>query len=447
MVKQEQKEPFKLENVEVKEEKVNCKFPTFCNRVSPITTIMKSESRVADAPRNSVVMAPGVTVTRLEMNKEEEAEQAVVRSNQQAKIPLKKRELKLADSFHSNHLNNSNSSSIIVCNPLVIQSKDSRGREGKVTNTIIPPADQASSQQQQLVVTASRQELINGRAASLILGHVGVIRSSSEHQRTSGAKQQEQNRLCLDPQWSISVKEEREVRQQSVLVRKDPVEEESMAALPPHTVFGAHTATNLPLPKSDQVSEVCGRTVDSLSVSSLSHSTDDPKRQTPAREEEQLDKAKKTGLSSHQQKYENLHKKENRREMGSRLSEAHEGENDYEKKNSTLGNLKAKSGNTVPPLKVDQDHKNDCEEDGGNGCLAAPLKVKDTGLESEERQAPLEEASSELQKEGIRLKIKIPPHRRNNLSGKGGKEEKQRKQHVQEEGRPLRRSARICRYV
>lgn len=96
---------------------------------------------------------------------------------------------------------------------------------------------------------------------------------------------------------------------------------------------------------------------------------------------------------------------------------------------------------------MDQQDQKDHQGDGVNGGLAAPLRVKDTGLGSEERQGPLEEASSELQKEGIRLKIKIPPHRRNKLKGKGGKEEKEKEQEVQEEGRPLRRSARICRYV
>lgn len=457
MVKQEQ-EPLKLENTEVKEEKTDYKSPTFDNRVSTITTIIKSESRDGDAPRNSVsvVMAPGATVTKPEMNKEEEAERAVVRSSQQAKIPLKKRELKLAESYHSNHLNNSNSSSIIVCNPSVIQTKDSHGRDGKVPNSIVPPAGQAASQQQQQqqqVVTASRQELTNGRAVSLVLphkegqngvigvvGHVGVIRSPSEHQRAPSAKQQEQNGPCLDHQGSRAVEEEREVRRQSVVVRKESVEDESKAAFPTYAVTGAQTATKLLLPKSDQLPEVFERKEDSLSL--LPQSIEEPKTHTAEDQgkkttEEQLDKGKKPGLSSHQQKFDYLDNREERREKVSGLSVAE----------GTLGKLEAESGSTVPPLKVDQEDKKDHQGDGVNGGLAAPFRLKNTGLGSEERKGPLEEASSELQKEGIRLKIKIPPHRRNKLRGKGGKEEKERKQEVQEEGRPLRRSARICRYV
>lgn len=461
-------QPVKLENTEVKEEKTDCKLPTFDNRVSTITTIIKSESRDADTPRNSVsvVMAPGAPVTKSEMNKEGEAERAVVRSSQQAKIPLKKRELKLAESYHSNHLNNSNSSSIIVCNPSVIQTKDSHGREGKIPNSMVPPGGQTVlQQQQQQVVTPSRQELPNGRTVSLVLphkesqngvigvvGHVGVIRSPSECHSNPGAKLQEQNRLCLDHQGSRAVEEEREVRRQSVLVRKGPVEDESTAALPPHAVTEAQTATKLPLPKSDQLPDVFVKKVDSLSVSLLPLSTEEPKRKTAEDQvkkntEEQLDEAQKAGLSIHQMKCDNLDKREERREKvpGLPSSEDRSREED-EKKKSTSGKLEAELGSTIPPLKVDQKDKKDHHEDGVNGGLAALFRVKDTGLGSEEKQGPLEEASSELQKEGIRLKIKIPPHRRNKLRGKGGKEEKKRKQDVEEEGRPLRRSARICRY-
>ncbi|XP_027135849.1 remodeling and spacing factor 1 isoform X1 [Larimichthys crocea] len=474
VVKLEQTQPVKQENTEaeVKEEKTDHKPPVFDNRVSTITTIIKAETRDSDGPKNtvSVVMAPGAAVTKPEMNKEVEAERAVVRSSQQAKIPLKKRELKLAESYHSNHLNNSNSSSIIVCNPSVIQTKDGHGRDGKVPNLLAPPVGQAVSQQQ-LVVTASRQELTNGRASLLlphkegqngvigvigqvgVVGHVGVIRSPSERHRAVGAEQQEQNGPSLDHQGSRAVEEEREVSRQSVLVRKGPVEGEAPAStLIPHVVMEAQTARKLPSIKSDQPPEVVERKVDSVSVSSLSHSTEEPKRQTAEDQgkkttEEPLDRGTKTSHSSHQQKCDNLDEREDRRREASERPVAEEGsKDDHEKNKSTLGKLEADLGSTVPQLKVDQQDKKEHQGDGLNGALAAPFRVKDPGLGSEEKKGPREEASSELQKEGIRLKIKIPPHRRNKLKGKGGKEEeKEREQEVQEEGRPLRRSARICR--
>lgn len=448
-------QPVKQETIkaEVKEENKDHKLPVFDNRVSTITTIVKSESREPDTTKNAVsfVMAPGVTVTKQEMSKEAEAERAVVRSNQQAKIPLKKRELKLADSYQSNHLkNNSSSSSIIVCNPSVIQSKDGHGREGRIPNSSVPPAGPAVSQQpqqQQLVVTASKQELTNGRASLLlphkggqngvigqvgVVGHVGVIRSPSERHRAPSAEQQDLNGPSLDHRGCRSVEEEREVSRQSVLVRKVPAEGETAAAataLPPHAGIEAQAARKLP--------EVVERKSDSVSVSLLSQSTPEPQRDmaedhSKKTTEEQLDMGTKTGYSSHQQTDGDLERREERRK-----------ESDHEKNKSTLGKLEAESGSTTPPLKVDQqDHWGD----GVNGGLLSQEKVKDTG--SEERQRPLEEASSELQKEGIRLKIKIPPHRRNKLRGKGEKEEeKDREQDVQEEGKALRRSARICRYV
>ncbi|XP_039986557.1 remodeling and spacing factor 1 isoform X3 [Xiphias gladius] len=500
VVKPEQTQTIKRENTEaeVKEDKTDHKLPAFDNRVSTITTIVKSESRDTDAPKNavSVVMAPGATVTKQEMSKEEEAGRAVVRSNQQAKIPLKKRELKLAESYHSNHLNNnSSSSSIIVCNPSVIQSKDSHGREGKLPNSPAPPGgplvsqqQQQQQQQQQLVVTASRQELTNGRASLLLphkegqngvmgvigqvglVGHVGVIRSPSERHRAPGAEQQEQNGPSLDHWGSRPVEEEREVSRQSVLVRKGPVEGETAAAavaaaaaaaaataLLPHAEKEAQTARKLPLSssKSDQPPEAAERRADSVSISLLCHSTEEPRRQTAEEQgrittEGQLDKGTKTGHSSHQQKDDEVdEREERRREVSGRPLAEEESKDDHEMKKSNLGKVEAESGGTIPPAKGDQKDEKDHQDhrgDGVNGGLAAQVRMKDTGLGSEERQGPLEEASSELQKEGIRLKIKIPPHRRNKLRGKGGKEEeKEREQEVQEEGRPLRRSARICR--
>lgn len=468
MVKLEEMQLTKQDNTEaeVKEEKTD-HTPVFDNRVSTITTVIKSEYRDADAPKNavSVVMAPGATVTKQEMNKEGEAERAVVRSSQQAKIPLKKRELKIAESYHSNHLNNSNSSSIIVCNPSVIQTKDSHGKEGKLSVSLAPPGGPAGSQpQKQLVVMASRQELSNGRASLPlphkegqngvivgqvgVIGHVGVIRSPSERHRAPGAEQQEQNGPSSDHQGSRAVEEEREVSRQSVLVRKGAAEGATPPPpTPPSVAMEAQTARKLPLsslkPDPPPAEE---RKVDSVSVSSLSQSTEDPKKQTAEDQdktttEELLEKGTKTGHSSRQQEEDNLDKKEERRREESAVAD--ESKDDQEKNKSTLGKLDEESGSK----KLDQQDKKD-QGDGVNGGLAAQVRGKDTGLGSGEKQGPREEASSELQKEGIRLKIKIPPHRRNKLKGKGGKEEeKEREQEVQEEGRMLRRSARICRYV
>ncbi|XP_054453366.1 remodeling and spacing factor 1 isoform X2 [Anoplopoma fimbria] len=479
VVKLEETQPPKQENTEaeLKEEKTDSKSqPVFDNRVSTITTVIKSELRDTDAPKNavSVVMAPVATVPKLEPIKEGQAERSVVRSNQQAKIPLKKRELKIAESYHSNHLNNSNnsnSSSIIVCNPSVIQTKDSHGKEGKLPSSLAPPGGPATSQPQQLVVTASRQELSNGRTFPPLLhkegqngvigvigqvgvvSHVGVIRSPSERHRAPGAEQQEQNGPSSDQRDSRAEQEEREVSRQSVLVRKGPVEGEAAVAAatalpPPPVLMDAQTVRQLPSPpslKSDPLPEAVGRKVVSVSLSPLSLSLEDPKGQTAGdlgekTTEEESDRGTKTGSC------EQTDDKE-RSSVVSCCPLAEEGGKDDHKMNTiTLGKFEAESVSTAPPLEADQQDTKDHHGEGVNGGPAAQVRVKDTGLVSGERQGPLEEASSELQKEGIRLKIKIPPHRRNKLKGRGGKEgEKEREQEAQEDGRLLRRSARICR--
>ena len=442
-----------LGNTEVKEEKTeHISSPVFDNRVSTITTVIKSESRDTDNPKNavSVVMAPGATVTKQEVNKEEEVERAVVTRSEQAKIPLKKRELKLAESF-SNHLKNS---SIIVCNPSVIQAK-----EGK-----LPAAPPPS---QQLLVTASSPELSNGRAPMPpphkeghngvigvigqvgVIGHVGVIRSPLERHRATGAEQQELNGPSSDQRGG----EDREVSRQSVLVRKGAAEGETMTAAasapppaPAPAAMDTQTTRNPPLP-----SLKCVPLPDAAkSPSSLSLPSEDPQGHTAEDQgqqvtEEQLHRERKTGHSS-----------EEREGGGVSGCPVEEGgsKDDQDKSQSSLAKVEAEPESISHTLRtVDQEEKKEQQGGGVNCGSAAQVRVKDTGLASGERQGPLEEASSELQKEGIRLKIKIPPHRRSKLRGKGGKEgqkekeEEEEEEEVQDEGRMLRRSSRICRYV
>lgn len=402
VVKQEQMQPIKLESTEVKEEKLCCKSPPFNNRVSTITTVIKSEVRNAEASRNSVsvVMAPHSTTTKPEMNKVEEAERAVVKSIQQAKIPLKKRELKLAESYHSNHHTSTNSSSIIVCNPSVTQTKDSSAKEGNTSDSI---AGQAASQQQQVLVTTSRQDLTSGRTSQTLphregqngviglVGHVGVICSPSEHHRVLSAQPEEPHRSRSDAQNSRVVEDEREVRRQTVLVRKGVVEKEIVGLAAPEI-------DNLSKPDQPETSE---RQLDSVDVSVVKRSSEASDQQT-AEGEDQLDQ-----------------KREQKPDI------------------QTSEEPKVELAATVPPVTQNLEKDPKVEENKAG--------VKDSRLEAEEKRRPPDKAFSELQKEGIRLKIKIPPQRRNKSKGKGDRQEKESKQDVQDEGMPLRRSARICR--
>lgn len=410
VIKQEEMQPIKLESTEVKEQ-MYCKSPPFNNRVSTITTVIKSEIRNAEAPRNSVsvVMAPSA-VTKEEINKVEEAERAVVKSIQQAKIPLKKRELKLAESYHSNHHTRTNSSSIIVCNPSVTQTKDSHGREGNVSDSAV--AAQTSSQLQQALLTTRQepppQALAHREGQNGVIGavgHVGVICGPAEHHRALSARLEEQNRSCSEARSSRAVEDEREVRRQTVLVRKEVAEKESVAL--------TATEIDVHLPKPDRP-EITEKQLDSVDVSLLKHSSEVTNQQRAEREDP-LDTSVKTEPSSHQQK--------------SHIQ--------------TLEEPAFESVITDTPAK--QEPKKDPKEQETKA--ADTCGAKDSGLESEEKRWPPDKAFSELQKEGIRLKIKIPPQRRNKFKGKADKQEKESKQDVQDEGTPLRRSARICRCV
>ncbi|KAF3847124.1 hypothetical protein F7725_020152 [Dissostichus mawsoni] len=342
-----------LGNTEVKEEKTeHISSPVFDNRVSTITTVIKSESRDTDNPKMLCA-----TVTKQEVNKEEEVERAVVTRSEQAKIPLKKRELKLAESF-SDHLKNS---SIIV-------QELSNGRAP------LPPP---------------HKEGHNGVIGVIgqvgVIGHVGVIRSPLERHRATGTEQQELNGPNLDQRGG----EDREVSRQSVLVRKGAAEGETMTAAasappPAPAAMDTQTTRNQPLPslKSVPLPDAAE------SPSSLSLPSEDPQGHTA---EDQVRRGRGGSVSGCPVE-----------EGGSK--------DDQDKNKSTLAKVEAESESISPTLrKVDQEEKKEQQGGGVNCGSAAQVRVKDTGLASGERQGPLEEASSELQKEGIRLKIKIPP--------------------------------------
>ncbi|XP_047247666.1 remodeling and spacing factor 1 isoform X1 [Girardinichthys multiradiatus] len=421
-----EEEEIKQENTESKmEEKMDRKLAAFDNRVSTITAI-KSEHRDPDGPKNAVSVLISPSVSLIKMNPEDEAKRTAVRCNQQAKIPLKKRDLKLAGCFHTNHLNNTNSSSIIVCNPSLVNSKDCRGRDGKVLNSLAPQGSPGSSlQQQQPVVIVSRQELTNGGASHLppreghngvigqvgVVSHVGVIRSPPELHRALGAEHREENGPMSEPSGLRAAEEGNEVSRQSVLVKKRQPDQETTPAPSTLPLHATPPFTSLKM-------EVIERKVESVSFSSLN--TTETSRQMGedqnTKTTEKMDEGRTTDHNSGQQE---------------------EGDPEESRKESS---------GVISPQKADKLNKKDQQGQGVNGGLVSVVKLKKIGFVSEQKRLPLEEASSELQKEGIRLKIKIPPHRRNKLRRKEGKEEiKNREQEVEKDGRPLRRSARICR--
>ncbi|XP_055003908.1 remodeling and spacing factor 1 isoform X2 [Boleophthalmus pectinirostris] len=283
-----------------------CKPPVFDHHVRTITAVTTLSQNTV-----SVLRAPGALRPEIHPG-------PVKSSSQQATIPLKKRELKLSQDYHSNLLLNNNSKcSIIVVNPSVIQSTDCPSSSGpELTNGSAPLT------------------MPHARESGAPVEHVGVIRNLHETERQS---QQPTDRCA---------QEQREARRESVLVQKTHAvkincQAPVLSSEPPH-------------------------------------------------------------FSKEEENVELMVEKDDRSECTDTLE-------------------KDGAGTQSTP-----DQKEDKAELNGS-------VVSDT---------PMEEASSELQKEGIRLKIKIPPHRQNKLRARSAKQQ-------QPEGgegeAPLRRSARICR--
>lgn len=428
----------------VKDEKIDFKLPTSDNCVNTMTTITKLESIDAHVPRKPelVVMAPDAPETKLDITQVKETERTLFRSSQQAKMPLKKRDLKLTESYHMNYLNNS---SIIVCNPMMTQTKGSS--TGEVINASVNYLGQTP------------QELANRRTAPLdlegkdrakglvgVVGRVGVIRNSFDCHVVPITKQEEHQVPCVEHQ-PINVKEQSSnMRLQSVLVKNVPIKDQVDTGSPTSAVTVASMVAKQHFPKCDELLGASERNKMFPSSFSLPQSTERPKenieviqgRNTAAVE---LGKENNSEVSCDLVKCDKMNKMLEMEE-GSKILPLQEG-NCVDGSERAVGTMKADSESCCSPLKVEEGNTKD-QHDGISQRLVVQLRPEESKTQSEVREGPLVEASSELQKEGIRLKIKIPPHRRDKLRGKEGKE-KERKSHLQEVWKPLRRSARICR--
>ncbi|XP_067103044.1 remodeling and spacing factor 1 [Osmerus mordax] len=442
------------------------------NRVSTITAVLKGELKEADALSNavSVVMAPGSATAQevppakgAENRKEGEVDRAL-KSNQQAKIPLKKREL-FGNRHHSNHHNNNsrnnnnnNSSSIIVRNPSVTQTKEPQVKEEDALcpeecRGLAPPLSQPVSKPEDSV---TRRELTNGRPLIThsdcqngvvgvigqigVIGHVGVIRGPPDRLRSppepeGGAGSKERNGPSSDvtragtppaggegePPGEKS--QERETSRQSVLVRKSP---ETQATSRETERAPSLESGERPGDGAEVARPVCP-----------------PAQSEPATQERREEKGVAVGGT-----------------VGKTDDEDKEG---GEKVESTEGSVclvtaegeeiksisKETESETKPSVPVEGQEN---QGEAPSGEAGAQAGVKRAGQPVEELQGR-QKASSELQKEGIRLKIKIPPHQRSAVRDKDKEKEKEKEEEREEEreeeaqgdGRSLRRSARICR--
>nr|XP_046150320.1 remodeling and spacing factor 1-like isoform X1 [Oncorhynchus gorbuscha] len=394
------------------------------NRVSTITALVKEESQtLSNSPSNavSVVMVPMSATMKQEVPPVKEEAERALRTDQQAKIPLKKRELFGANRHHSNtHHNNNNdmhsnhhnnnshssstSSSIIVRNPSVTHTKEEQlGRQ--------------STPDGGLAVTLP-EELTNGGAPLNGLGgliggicHVGVICRPASQKQDGGSVCTERTRLGSEEGEERARAPDKERSRQSVLVRKSP--------------GWGETGAPSPLEPRGQERQAGG----------------EEREGERARNEQGERSRERLGEDGREKARENLHgdqsgerddnPKEKKTNLHVEKSEGCHGTEEEEKKKSTSGEKEQESerSQTVEG-QVDQGEVL-------NADTPAHAGVKGAGHGATDRPGPLE-ASSELQKDGIRLKIKIPPNqRRENVREQKGEE--------QGDGRSLRRSARICR--
>lgn len=419
----------------VKDEKIDFGLPTSDDCVNTMTNIIKSESIDAHVPRKPepVVMAPDAPVTKLDITQVKETERTLFRSSEQAKIPLKKRDLKLAETYHINYLNNS---SIIVCNPMMAQNKGSS--PGEVIKSSVNNLGQAP---QELDGRTAPLDLVGKeRAKGLVgvVGHVGVIRSSFDCQVVPITKQEEHQVPCLTNQPIISNDWPSSVRQKSVLVKNVPIED-------PGSKTSAVTVAST-VAKDDELLSASERNKMFSRSISPPQSTEGPKENMEVMQSVnaagvELGRENNSEVSCNLVKCDKIDKMQEMEEGSTilPLQEGHCGDG----QERTGGKMKADLESSLSTLKVDEGNNKD-PHDGISQRLVVQLRSEEIKPQSVVRDGPLVEASSELQKEGIRLKIKIPPHRRDKLRGKEGKE-KEKKPHLQEVWKPLRRSARICR--
>lgn len=392
----------------VKDENIELRLPPSDNCVNTMTNNNQLESIDAHVPRKPepVAMAADAPGTKVDMNQVTETERTLLRSSQQAKIPLKKRDLKLAESYHLSCLN---SSSIIVRNPMRNQIK---GPTVHCLGEDPPELADRRTAPPDLVGTERDKGLVG------VVGHVGVIRSSSDCHVVPVNKQAELKVPCLETQPVVAKEPSSNVRQQSVLVKNVPTGDH----VPKYdAVLSASEKSTFP--SSFSLPPATERAKEKVEVTAGSNPVgpDEEKSCEGSRHPVNCDKTSKAQET----------------EEGSETIPLQEGNCSNEREKS-VGEIRADLSSIKPP-EVEEVKTEDHLDGETPRFRCEEVKPLSGG-----RNGPRVEASSELQKEGIRLKIKIPPHRRDKLRGKEGKE-KERKTHLIEVCKPLRRSARICR--
>lgn len=413
-LEQERKEELELKAVGSEKPKSD-QTPVIDNRVSTIKSLIKDEPR--DSPRHwnaiSVVMAPGSVKQELPAKtdshkdkKERTAEdfERAMKNDQQAKIPLKKRELKRSDGYDNSQYSNSNNNSngsvsvggIIVRNPAAMEHTGEKK---------IAPAPVLTGNSQVQCSESVHDRVISPNKREQYVGF-GVIMGPIERAQTllvpdgSGNPTRDRNGLHEDRDMKSFKTEATHADniRQSVVVRKPNVSQATH-----HSSVSEEMTLRVEHAESDGKVKALGADAKDQTALLLA---------LPADSEKEFSDGKSVIRPSTEQET-----------VVAKLEEAGSAEElaGSRKPNATT-HTEGGTGDMMDHLKA-------VEENAGKGFKSSRKKRSDKAklrLHSGEDRNKIdeEEVSSELQKEGIRLKIKIPLHRRTP---------------------ELRRSARICK--
>ncbi|XP_064158796.1 remodeling and spacing factor 1 isoform X1 [Anguilla rostrata] len=482
----------KMERPEVK--------PFIDNRVSTITAIIKEEPK--DTTLSSAVPEFPAKMDTHEETKEKTSEEVerALKNDQQAKIPLKKRELKLSEDFD-------NGGSIIVRNPSITPTKELLKEE-------VAKAEEESKGPPCSTLGALEKEpkgdLINGEvqpAKEILLD----TRSEKPNSKQANNEESLVSAVCKEengPAGGSVIVETRKVETLMSAVPeklsetekfKQPVEEktipikekgtlsagDAIATSDNRTTRGASKETEKSSPVEVSIQQE-GRQEEPMEISAslnVSESKEKPNQEALGEKKEGIsgmekekdgDKSKEetsVAESSHPEKARSEEATDRKVEVDVSPPEkvkvqkiAADQENKTMERESTLGE---ESGNTeISDKAVEKEDKKEKrglekkhkkskaknkekeddldkvatgeEEQGGEQDAEKPSCQEEAAVAEEG-----EEVSSEIQTEGIRLKIKIPSHKRKTMLQ--GEEKGPDTGADVADGRSLRRSPRICR--
>ncbi|XP_057204741.1 remodeling and spacing factor 1 isoform X1 [Triplophysa rosa] len=367
--------------------------PVIDNRVSTIKTLVKEEAK--DCPRTwntiSVVMPP--VPVKPEMQDDKKEPTRVISSDQQAKIPLKKRELKRSGGYdisnhygnvnHNNNNLNSNGSiststgGIIVRNPSVLLVKEPHVRnEEKMPTVTVPQELNITSSCEKQTSVEPYQKTIRGQYVG-----VGVIKGPLDRKRplaeSENTSTKDRNGLHGNGSVLTSGAGDEDGGRRSVLVGRSVIKTDN-GSVPEEFL-------------SKDVNKMCPDVLESPTI----------------------------------EETETIEMKESQTDVPA--------ENESEEK--SLRSPRKRSSQKSKSKLHRRDEGQSTKHSSSDICRVSERGEAGEGETHEDDDD--EEVSSELQKEGIRLKIKIPRHRRT-----------PELQHIQSETsnrRSLRRSARICK--